>query len=120
MTDVLYVCRPTEDDLVTCMDCGDEIEDGHEIAYEPVSEAAPMSSPVHSWCAVMNGYRLIWPGSVEVSDSDRSAIALALRDWMHEQPSLNQCNGSSDTCDTWPLAYEVRDHIVRYLERAER
>jgi hypothetical protein len=44
----------------------------------------------------------------------RGRIAGALRDWLHESP-LNQCDAGSDTCDTWPLAYELTDLVLRAL-----
>lgn len=45
---------------------------------------------------------------------ERSVIAEVLRDWLHETP-MSQCDRGSDTCGTWPLAYEVADKIMAAL-----
>ena len=51
-----------DDDLRTCADCGDEMEDDHPTVNEPAPEYGRNACLlVHAWCAVRNGYRLRWP-----------------------------------------------------------
>jgi hypothetical protein len=38
-----------------------------------------------------------------------------LRDVIHEKP-FSKCTMGSDTCDDWPLAYELADVVVRGLD----
>lgn len=51
-----------DDDLRTCADCGEQMEDDEPTVNEPAPEVGPRASYlVHAWCAVRNGYRLRWP-----------------------------------------------------------
>lgn len=51
-----------DEDLRTCADCGDEMEDDQPTCNEPAPEYGQNASLlVHAWCAVKNGYRLRWP-----------------------------------------------------------
>lgn len=44
----------------------------------------------------------------------REKLAEAMRDWLHETP-MSRCNMGSDTCATWPLAYEAADFVLACL-----
>lgn len=47
----------------------------------------------------------------------RDVIATALRDLLHETP-MSVCNMGSDSCGTWPLAFEWRDVLFKALAAA--
>lgn len=51
----------------------------------------------------------------QIGRSNRNhAIAMVVRDWIHEQP-WSQCGLGSDTCPDWPKAYELADLIEAKL-----
>lgn len=54
----------------------------------------------------------------DLTPQERGRVQKALRDWLHETP-LSRCDGGSDTCDTWPLAYEVADLVFAALADPE-
>lgn len=55
------------DETCPCCVCGDEIEDGDQVVWEPWDDDAPrrMVSPAHPGCSVSNGYRLRYPGEAK-------------------------------------------------------
>lgn len=66
------------------------------VADDHLASAGELSIPEH-----------LLPGQLV----DRERVATVLRDWLHETP-MTQCTARSDTCATWPLAYEITDMIL--------
>lgn len=46
------------DEIEPCADCGDDIEVGEQVCWEPDLPGSKLSVLVHDYCAVRNGYRL--------------------------------------------------------------
>lgn len=57
---------------------------------------------------------------IVLNEDERFAVAIVLRDWIHTRPELKQCDRGSDTCDDWPLAFEIRNLVANRLEEMQR
>lgn len=54
--------RSYDSDEVSCCVCGDEIEDGDEVVWEPAEHIHPRAVELaHPACSVSNGFRLRYP-----------------------------------------------------------